>query len=204
MPGIPKILFRHDFMSMTGHIPWKEYFQIQDGKKFYFCSEMQKQSIVYLVRDPLDVLFSYWPYLQSIPYKNFTCPQHSDIIDFAKNKDWGLDIIINFMNLQLDHMEQHQGRKLFVRYEELKKEDSAWKDLITFVFKDFEQDSYTHAKDQTTFKKMQQKNKSDAPDELKFYRRGGSNYITDLPQTQQDILLNWPGLQDLNKRINEN
>jgi len=204
MPGIPKILFRHDFMSMTGHIPWKEYFQIQDGKKFYFCSEMQKQSIVYLVRDPLDVLFSYWPYLQSIPYKNFTCPQHTDIIDFAKNKDWGLDIIINFMNLQLDHMEQHQGRKLLVRYEQLKKEDSAWRDLITFVFKDFENDSYTHAKDQTTFAKMQQKNKSDAPDELKFYRRGGSNYITDLPQTQQDVLLNWPGLHDLNKRINEN
>lgn len=204
MPGIPKILFRHDFMSMTGHIPWKEYFQIQDGKKFYFCSEMQKQSIVYLVRDPLDVLFSYWPYLQSIPYKNFTCPQHTDIIDFAKNKDWGLDIIINFMNLQLDHMEQHQGRKLLVRYEQLKKEDSAWRDLITFVFKDFENDSYTHAKGQTTFAKMQQKNKSDAPDELKFYRRGGSNYITDLPQTQQDVLLNWPGLHDLNKRINEN
>jgi len=204
MPGIPKILFRHDFMSMTGHIPWEEYFQIQQSKEFYFRKEMQKQSIVYLVRDPLDVLFSYWPYLQSIPYKNFTCPQHSDIIDFAKNKDWGLDIIINFMNLQLDHMEQHQGRKLFVRYEELKKEDSAWRDLITFVFKDYENDSYTYAKDQTTFEKMQQKNKSDAPDELKFYRRGGSNYITDLPQTQQDILLNWPGLQDLNKRINEN
>ena len=204
MPGIPKILFRHDFMSMTGHIPWEEYFQIQQSKEFYFRKEMQKQSIVYLVRDPLDVLFSYWPYLQSIPYKNFTCPQHSNIIDFAKNKDWGLDIIINFMNRQLDHMEQHQGRKLFVRYEELKKEDSVWKDLITFVFKDFEQDSYTHAKEQTTFAKMQQKNKSDAPDELKFYRRGGSNYITDLPQTQQDILLNWPGLQDLNKRINEN
>lgn len=204
MPGIPKILFRHDFMSMTGHIPWEEYFQIQESKEFYFSSEMKSQSIVYLVRDPLDVLFSYWPYLQSIPYKNFNCPQHTDIIDFAKNKDWGLDIIINFMNLQLDHMEQHQGRKLFVRYEQLKKEDSAWKDLITFVFKDYENDSYTYAKEQTTFEKMQLKNKSDAPDELKFYRRGGSNYISDLPQTQQDILLNWPGLQDLNKRINEN
>lgn len=204
MPGIPKILFRHDFMSMTGHIPWEEYFQIQESKKFYFSSEMKSQSIVYLVRDPLDVLFSYWPYLQSIPYKNFNCPQHTDIIDFAKNKVWGLDIIINFMNLQLDHMEQHQGRKLFVRYEQLKKEDSAWKDLITFVFKDYENDSYTYAKEQTTFEKMQLKNKSNAPDELKFYRRGGSNYITDLSQTQQDILLNWPGLQNLNKRINEN
>jgi len=202
--GIPKILFRHDFMSMTGHIPWEEYFKIQESKQFYFMSEMKKQNIVYLVRDPLDVLFSYWPYLQSVPYKNFTCPQHTDIVDFAKNKDWGLDIIINFMNMQLDHMSQHQGRKLFVRYEELKKDDGAWKDLITFVFKGFNNDSYTHAKEQTTFAKMQQKNKSDAPDELKFYRRGGSNYITDLPQTQQDILLNWPGLQDLNKRINEN
>jgi len=202
--GIPKILFRHDFMSMTGHIPWEEYFKIQESKQFYFMSEMKKQNIVYLVRDPLDVLFSYWPYLQSVPYKNFTCPQHTDIVDFAKNKDWGLDIIINFMNMQLDHMSQHQGRKLFVRYEELKKDDGAWKDLITFVFKGFNNDSYTHAKEQTTFAKMQQKNKPDAPDELKFYRRGGSNYISDLPKDQQDVLLNWPGLQDLNKRINEN
>jgi len=191
-------------MSMTGHIPWEEYFKIQESKQFYFMSEMKKQNIVYLVRDPLDVLFSYWPYLQSVPYKNFTCPQHTDIVDFAKNKDWGLDIIINFMNMQLDHMSQHQGRKLFVRYEELKKDDGAWKDLITFVFKGFNNDSYTHAKEQTTFAKMQQKNKPDAPDELKFYRRGGSNYISDLPKDQQDVLLNWPGLQDLNKRINEN
>jgi hypothetical protein len=202
--GIPKILFRHDFMSMTGHIPWEEYFKIQESKEFYFMSEMKKQNIVYLVRDPLDVLFSYWPYLQSIPYKNFTCPTHTDIIDFAKNKDWGLNIIINFMNLQLDHMAKHEGRKLFVRYENLKKDDSAWKDLITFVFKGFNNDSYTYAKEQTTFAKMQQKNKPDAPEELKFYRRGGSNYISNLPIAQQDILLNWQGLQDLNKRINEN
>jgi hypothetical protein len=38
---------------------------------------------------------------------------------------------------------------------------------------------------------------------LKFYRRGGSNYINELAEGQQQILLNWPGLQDLNKRINE-
>lgn len=204
MPGIPKILFRHDFMSMTGHIPWDEYFEIQDNRQFYFEPEMKLQNIVYLVRDPLDVLFSYWPYLQSIPYKNFTCPQHTDIIDFAKNKQWGLDIIINFMNLQLDHMALHQGRKLFIKYEDLKKEDSAWERLITFVFKDCDKDSFAYAKEQTTWEKMKEKNNKEAPDELKFYRRGGSNYITDLPKEQQDILLNWPGLQNLNKRINEN
>ena len=40
--------------------------------------------------------------------------------------------------------------------------------------------------------------------ELKFYRKGGSNYISELPKKQQDILLNWPGYKVLNKRINEN
>ena len=204
MPGIPKILFRHDFMSMTGHVPWEEYFKLQDSKEFFFVPEMKLQNIVYLFRDPLDVLFSYWPYLQSIPYKNFTCPQHTDIIDFAKNKQWGLDVIINFMNKQLDHFEQHQGRKLLVRYEDLKKQDSEWEKLIFFTFKAFELDSFTYAKEQTTFEKMQQKNNADAPSELKFYRKGGSNYIFDLPKDQQDILLNWPGYNDLNNRINEN
>jgi hypothetical protein len=204
MPGIPKILFRHDFMSMTGHVPWEEYFKLQDSKEFFFVPEMKLQNIVYLFRDPLDVLFSYWPYLQSIPYKNFTCPQHTDIIDFAKNKQWGLDVIINFMNKQLDHFEQHQGRKLLVRYEDLKKQDSEWRKLISFTFKAFELESFTYAKEQTTFEKMQQKNNADAPSELKFYRKGGSNYISDLPKDQQDILLNWPGYNDLNNRINEN
>jgi hypothetical protein len=202
--GIPKILFRHDFMSMTGHVPWEEYFQIQNSKEFYFQTEMQTQNIIYLVRDPLDVLFSYWPYLQSIPYKDFICPEHRDIIEFAKNKQWGLDIIINFMNLQLDHYALHQGKKLFVRYEDLKKQDNKWQELIKFVFKNFNNDSYTYAKEQTTWEKMKEKNNKEAPDELKFYRRGGSNYIADLPKEQQDVLLNWPGLQDLNKRINEN
>ena len=99
-PGIPRILFRHDWMSTTGHIPWEEYFQIQDTCKFIFSEEMKKQSIIYLFRDPLDVLFSYWPYLQSVPYKNFVPPKHEDIIDFAHNKQWGFDIIINFMNVR--------------------------------------------------------------------------------------------------------
>ena len=51
--------------------------------------------------------------------------------------------------------------------------------------------------------KMQQKNNKQVPDELKFYR-WRIKLINELPKWQQDILLNWPGLQDLNKRINEN
>ena len=52
-----------------------------------------------------------------------------------------IDIIINFMNLQLDHMALHQGKKLFIKYEDLKKEDSAWEKLLMFVFKDCDKDS---------------------------------------------------------------
>lgn len=203
-PGVPRILFRHDWMSTTGHIPWQEYFEIQNKCKFIFQKEMEKQNIIYLFRNPMDVLFSYWPYLQSIPYKNFDSPNHTDIIDFAKNKQWGFDIIINFMNAQIDHFEQHAGNKLFVRYEDLKKQDFVWQRLIEFIFGEFDQDAFTHAKQQTTFTKMQQKNNADAPNELKFYRRGGSNYINELPDEQQKILLDWPGYNDLNKRINEN
>ena len=165
---------------------------------------MKKQNIIYLYRDPIDVLFSYWPYLQSVPYKNFTPPEHTDVIDFAHNKQWGLDIVINFMNTQLDHYEQHQNKKLKVRYEDLKKQDSEWKKIIKFIFGSWEEQAFKFAKEQTTFSKMQEKNKSDTPDELKFYRRGGSNYISELSNEQQEILLNWPGYKDLNRRINEN
>lgn len=203
-PGIPRILFRHDWMSTTGHIPWEEYFKIQENKTFIFLEEMEKQNIIYLFRDPLDVLFSYWPYLQSIPYKNFQPPNHNEIVDFAGNKQWGFDIIINFMNAQLDHHEQHKGRKMLVRYEDLKTQDTEWRKIIEFIFGSCEDQAFKFAKEQTTFSKMQEKNKSDISDELKFYRRGGSNYISELPNEQQDILLNWPGYKDLNRRINEN
>jgi len=203
-PGIPRILFRHDWMSTTGHIPWDEYFEIQDKQKFIFSDEMRKQNIIYLFRNPLDVLFSYWPYLQSVPYKNFTPPQHKNIIDFAQNKQWGLDIIINFMNAQLDHHVQHRGKKIIVRYEDLKKGTTQWQKMLEFIFGSYDNEAFEYAKSQTTFAKMQEKNKQDVPNELKFYRRGGSNYINELPKEQQDILQQWPGLQDLNRRINEN
>ena len=164
---------------------------------------MKKQNIIYLYRDPIDVLFSYWPYLQGVPYKNFTPPQHTDIIDFAHNRQWGLDIIINFMNTQLDHYEQHQNRKLKVKYEDLKKQDSEWQKLIEFVFGNYDHRAYEYAKSQTTFSKMQEKNNKDVADNLKFYRKGGSNYIKELSAVQQETLLNWPGYKDLNRRIYE-
>ena len=47
MPGIPKILFRHDFMSLTGHIPWDEYFEIQDSKQFYFEPDVLRQHFIF-------------------------------------------------------------------------------------------------------------------------------------------------------------
>jgi len=50
---------------------------------------------------------------------------------------------------------------------------------------------------------MQEKNNKDVPDNLKFYRKGRSNYIKELSAEQQDTLLNWPGYKDLNRRIYE-
>ena len=110
--NIPLILFRHDYLSVVGNIPWEEYFNIVKKNKLLFEEDMEQQKIIYLFRDPIDVLFSYWPYLQSIPYKNFECPKHENIISFAGEKYWGMDGIINFMNLQLDHHDKHKKKKL--------------------------------------------------------------------------------------------
>ena len=111
------------------------------------------------------------------------------------------------MNAQLDHYDQHKGKKLLVRYEDLKKEDNEWRKMIEQIFGSYadawNKDAFEYAKAQTTFDKMQEKNKADIPDHLKFYRRGGSNYIDELPKQQQDVLLNWPGYKDINRRINE-
>jgi len=203
-PGIPSISFRHDFMSMTGNIPWPDYFKVQEQNDFVFTKEYKNNHIIYLYRNPLDVLFSYWPYLKSIPYKNFTPQDFRFIIDFAYSKQWGLDIIIKFMNKMLDHYEKNTNKKIQITYEQMKKDNAIWKQLIEFIFKEFDADAFQYAKEQTTFTKMQQKNSKDVPDEIKFYRKGGSNYINELSKNEQNILQNWPGLKELNIRINEN
>lgn len=201
--GIPRISFRHDFMSTTGHIPWDSYFEIQNNKQFIFTDSMKTSEIIYLFRDPLDVLFSYWPYLQSIPYKNFECPEHTDIIDFANNKNWGLDIIINFMNMQLNHYKENQNKKIIINYEKMKDSKEEWQRLITFIFGNFDENIFDYADQQTKFSKMQEKNNKNQPEKIRFYRRGGSNYIEELPLEQQQILKNWPGLDQIKKHIKD-
>ena len=117
---------------------------------------MKKQN-TYSYRDP-------WTCCSVITYlqrpKNFV--QHEDIIDFAHNKQWGFDIIINFMNAQFDHYQTHQGKKIIVKYEDLKKDDDAWRKMIELIFGSYadawDEEAFEYAKSQTTFEKMQEKN----------------------------------------------
>ena len=83
-------------MSMTGHIPWNDYFQIQEQDDFVFTKEYKNNHIIYLYRNPLDVLFSYWPYLKSIPYKNFKFEKQNDFL----NKEYFLSSVLgkNYAN----------------------------------------------------------------------------------------------------------
>ena len=202
--NIPLILFRHDYLSVVGNITWGEYFDIVNKNKLLFEEDMEEQKIIYLFRDPIDVLFSYWPYLQSIPYENFECPKHKNIISFAGEKYWGMDGIINFMNLQLDHHDKHKKKKLIIKYETLKQGNKEWKKIINFIFGKFNEEAFEYAKEQTTWNKLRQENNINVPEKLTFFRKGGSNYITELPKDQQKILLNWPGLAKLNEKIKKN
>ena len=157
---------------------------------------MQKQKIIYLFRDPLDILFSYFPYLQTVPYTNFTPPKHKDIVDFAHNGKWGLDIIINFLNMMLDHYDKNSNEKLAIKYENLKSNDQHWKALIEFIFSSYNNDNFLHAKEQTNFNKLQARDGHD-----KHFRQGRSNYVDDLPIEQQVILKKWPRLAELRTRM---
>jgi len=198
--GVPAILFRHDFMSSAGHIKWKTYFEMQDSKKLYFTDYMQNQKIIYLFRDPLDILHSYLPYLQTGPYGEIDLPE-KDIVEFASNKQFGLDIIINFLNLMIDHFEQNKNPKIVIHYERLKENDNDWQKLIRFIFGTTNDLNLEYAKKQTDFKTLQSaEQKIDNP-EHNFFRQGRSNYINDLTSQQQSKLRNWPGLSNLYKRM---
>lgn len=201
-PKIPAILFRHDFMSTAGHIKWRRYFEIQDYKQLYFTDLMEDQKIIYLFRNPLDILHSYFPYLQTRPYGKMDLPQHKDIVEFASNKQFGLDVIINFLNKMIDHHQQNKNPKLVIHYERLKKNNNAWQKLIGFIFGDVNETNLEYAKKQTEFKTLQaiEHEKGISP-EHNFFRKGRSNYTNELDLQQQNTLRSWPGLSDLCKRM---
>lgn len=197
----PRISLRHDFMSTTGHIPWKDYFEIQNKNQFIFTNEIKTKKMVYLFRNPIDVLFSYMPYLASSPYDNFVPKQYKDIIDFANDPKWGMQIILNFMNNMIQHYHDHKGEKFVIKYEEMKNKPQVWIDLLEFLMGDIDHKALKYAKEMTNWNKMQEKNDSSKPKEIRFFRRGESNYIDEANQDQQKILLNWPGLGNLIERI---
>jgi len=199
--NVPAILFRHDFMSNAGEIPWQEFNKLKDGNSFIYLKEMESQKIIYLFRDPLDVMFSYWPYLKAGSYHNFPEMTHGNIIEFANDKDWGLDLILKFQNLQIDHYEKNLNDKIFIRYESLKTKESEWRKLIKFIFHDFNDDAFQYAKAQTEFEKLQNENKNNRPPELAFFRKGQSNYVNELPSEQKTKLVEWPGYKDLTRKI---
>ena len=101
----------------------------------------------------------------------------------------------------LDHYEANPDKKMHITYEKMRNDDAIWKQLIEFIFEQYDADAFQYAKEKTTFAKMQQKNSKDVPDEIKFQRKGGSEYINELPEKEQNILKNWPGLKELNMRI---
>lgn len=200
---VPAILFRHDFMSNAGEIPWEEFNKLKKRHSFLYQKEMESQKIIYLFRDPLDVIFSYWPYLEAGSYHNFQKMPHTNIIEFAKDKEWGLDLILKFQNMQVDHYEQNKNEKILIKYEMLKTNEEEWQRLIKFLFNNFDDEAFQYAKKQTEFKKLQKENKSDRPPELAFFRKGQSNYADELPEEQKEILMNWPGYKELKQKIGQ-
>lgn len=198
------ILFRHDYMSSAGLIPWPALFKLMDEKKFYFHKEMKNQRIVYLFRNPLDVLFSYWAYLKANSYHNFDptpIRKHEGIVDFAKENYWGLDRIINFMNMQLDHHDKNNNPKIAVKYERFKQDDLEWQRLIKFVLGDFQESSFVFAKQQTEFEKLQNAGIKHKDSDLNFFRKGKSDYVQELSKSDRELLTDWTGLAELNERL---
>ena len=198
------ILFRHDYMSSAGLIPWPALFKLMDKKEFYYLDEMKNQKIVYLFRNPLDVLFSYWAYLKANSYHNFDptpIRKHDSIVGFAEEKYWGLDRIITFMNLQLDHYNKNDNPKIAVKYERFKQGDSEWQRLIEFLMGDFEESSFVFAKQQTEFEKLQNAGVKHKDSDLNFFRKGKSDYVQELSPDDRRTLIEWPGLVELQERL---
>jgi len=194
-PNRPTIAIRHDYMSFYDEIATQEYNSLVKQNKFVFEDLMHEKKMIYLLRNPIDIMVSYYHYVnhhrKTTNFKNF--------LECCEDEIHGMNHLIRFLNLQLDHCDSHSNQKIIVKYEKLKQGNQEWIKLLEFLQLPINETWVQECHHETSFEKMNKIDQNNG--NSKFYRQGGSDYVNELSDHEKKIVSNWPGLSNLLQRI---
>ena len=150
--GFPSILATHAKSSWEAVEPIHDEHQIQKDD----FSDFATQKIVYLHRDPRDVLVSQFYHIK---LRNNV--KSIDKEDLISNKIVGIKKIIFFMNKWLEYAEAHPEQIFRMSYEEMKKAPlETLKNVCKFMGMEVSEDAISEAIRASDIKKMQKKQAS--------------------------------------------
>jgi hypothetical protein len=108
-PAVPMMQLSHDDCQ------FKKVLELERDKR-----KFSKSNVLFLVRDPRDVVVSWFFHTQNRKVKDFPDMKADSLSDYLHNERGGLKTIVEFFNIWMEASEAPQSFML-MKYEELKK-----------------------------------------------------------------------------------
>lgn len=199
----PSICFSADYL---------DFYEFKPGvPRIVLGPEMLGRPLVLMVRDPRDVIISYYHYVKAFSPANFLrLVPTGTFADFIVSPILGLETISAFHNIELDFFERHPGPKHLMFYETLYKHPSSgFAALVRFLCNNQVQvDPFVKALDSSRFDAMQEFeisiNKANRareflrlgipdwngdPNALKVRKGGSGGFVEVMPELADEVRL---------------
>jgi hypothetical protein len=166
--GVPRIVFTHNYFDL--------YQDQKASPDILFGDQIAKKRLVLLVRDPRDVLVSY--YYQKKEREQL--PIHS-LVQFADSEIYGVERQGDFVLKCLNFFKYHKQEKLCLAYERIHADtERQMLALLEFVFRDrINEKSFRFALEESRFDRMQAFEEDislSGRTDLVFHRLGNSGW----------------------------
>ena len=148
-PSTPSICFSADYL---------DYYEFKPGvPRIVLEPEMSSRALVLMLRDPRDVVISYYHYIKAFSPAAFSrLVPSGNLQDFIDSPIVGLELISRFHNLEIEYFQRHPGPKHLLTYEALWSEPAQqFAELLRFLCCNPELPHFAKALDAARFESMQ-------------------------------------------------
>lgn len=140
-----------------------DFFDLFDGKpgppQHIFAEQLLQKPLILLLRDPRDVIVSYFHFTQRLSPDRFRAAVPSGLlVDFVKSDIFGIERISRYHLMEQQLFALHSGPKLLLNYEHLwNNPDEGFRPLVEFLRKsEFSDRHYSTALHEASFSVMQE------------------------------------------------